>query len=247
MGYDPIQAFDSLGANTLLEILHPGSRPDGRTVFPSAWDENSLRMGDVETIWDWFLRVVNHFGDVAPFQIEENMACFVVVGWASQTINYINFQVVLSLEKTLEELYCDSSRADDLLYFRLDYDFSALGEVFSHPHPHLHFQARDAPRFCLGEIGTGNAILDYLDFLYRNFYHAKWQRWAESVVARFDHDPKHDGEFSRVESAYKQSEHESLVQNHSAYLGKIKQALRVWKDKKYPLRIDTGTCEIIGY
>jgi len=81
----------------------------------------------------------------------------------------------LVTESTIEEYYLDG---DSATYIRLDLNYETLGEPFSHPLAHIHVGDEDSPRFALDGGTSGNVVMDFLEFIYRNHAPEKWLQWA---------------------------------------------------------------------
>jgi hypothetical protein len=121
--------------------------------------------------------------DTQACTIEDNLAFFLQFAWDdNRRFTYVACQALAVIGGTIEDVYLESPDAQ-VRYVRLEYDANPLmtGSLFSHPVAHVHAQPSEAPRFAL-EIGDDCFILiDFLDFLYRNFCHAAWSRWADSI------------------------------------------------------------------
>ena len=58
-------------------------------------------------------------------------------------------------------------------------NYNTLGDPFTHPLAHVHVSDESHPRFSLDGGTSGNVIVDYLEFLYRNYVFDDWLNWAK--------------------------------------------------------------------
>ncbi len=186
-------AFSS-ALDNVLQALNPGQRPDGEAYFPSQCRGVNLRVNTGEPPAQWFKRLVDGplKGDIQACTLEPNLALFLQFGWErGPRFKYINCQALAVQRGTLEDVYSGDPNAQER-YLRLEYDADPLmlGELFSHPVVHIHGQPEEAPRFALESSGESNPVLlDFMDFLYRNFCHGTWSKWASAVWRRAAPNP----------------------------------------------------------
>lgn len=110
--------------------------------------------------------------------IEDNIAVFLKLTWKDRKrLVYANIQTIITTSN-LEDYYYLGVDAE-AQYLRLDFDYKTLGDPFSHPLAHIHVEGDLSPRFALEGGNSGNIIVDYLEFLYRNYVADKWLEWAE--------------------------------------------------------------------
>ena len=76
----PIQSF-STSVDKFLETIRSYGRPT--SCFPQNLDEQQSRRRAGESLHDWFVRLVDKFGDGEPkrYALERNLAIFALLGW----------------------------------------------------------------------------------------------------------------------------------------------------------------------
>jgi len=247
MTYDPIQPFASEGVHRLLEVLNPHGRLSGRVFYPRQFKDISSRIQDSQPIHDWFIGTLEALSDVGSCQVEEDMACFIELEWNQSNLTYVNFHVVISRPQSIGDYSCDPSRTNVLVYFRMDYSRKILGQFFTHPLPHIHIHTHDAPRFHLESMTTGNLVVDFLDFIYRNYYFPQWKDWAKRVCRKRVKLSDGEDRFDRIVEAYKDGKFVELSTDHSEYIRLAKEALREWKDAQFSLRVEQEACSLLSY
>ncbi len=237
----------SVAVDDLLQAVRPYGR--GESAFPPLLDEAGTRRNTGETLRRWFVRVVDQFcgGDPKRSAIEDNIAVFMKLSWTQRKrLIYANVQTIVAA-CDLEDYYLGVNA--EAQYLRLDFDYSTLGDPFSHPLAHLHVEGDLSPRFALDGGNAGNILVDYLEFLYRNFVPAKWIRWAErewgrefAATARVD-DVNH---FSTIIDAFETSQFQ-ILRDHAALLTRVKRTLRKRKDEAFALHMEGADREILEY
>lgn len=239
----PEEHYFSPGFRNLIVAIYP-HKAKKEAHFPFGCHQT--RCSGQETIHEWFCRIIDTQleGAVEKCAVETNMGVFAHLRYDEASIAYANIQVLVA-EADLETYYIDSRTRCS--YFRFDYDLGCLGEIFKEPHPHIHSAPEGAPRFG-PPIQHGNAVLDFFDFIYRNFHHEKWIEWA-----RFAYDRegpffgREEDIFEPIEAAFKANKHQELVSVYSKPLGHMKAACRSLKDKLFTGRIDLATAATIAY
>lgn len=237
---DEPQSF-SHGIDNLLLYLRPYVDV-GKSAFPPKLTREVAWLKDNEHILEWFVRCVDQPMDGNPerWRIEEDIACFAYVEWSKgQRLKYANIQMFRTL-MPLDEFYCravDAERLDELLqqctYLRFDYDRNTVAPMFSHPLPHIHARPKGAPRFGLPSK-TSNAVMDFLEFVYGQFYHHAWTSWARRVWIGH---PSNQGsesagiEFQRIFDAFDNQDIETL-RTETALINRM---VRVWSEAKFKL------------
>lgn len=176
--------------DNVLQAIDPRKRPANHDCFPRQCGDADLRVAPDESVRDWFARLVDGplHGDAQACTVEDNLAIFLQFAWTKDRLfRYVRCQVLAVVGGTIEDAYLGSEGAQ-LRYLRLEYDSDPLasGVLFSHPVAHIHAQPSDAPRFALESVDdnmelSNLVLLDFFDFLYRNFCHAAWSQWADSV------------------------------------------------------------------
>ncbi len=186
------------------------------------------------TIWTWRSRAL---------PVADRLAVFAIVHWRGDTLAYVNCQALVTIGGTLEDYYLDPSV--EAQYLRLDYDLGALGAMFREPSPHVHIRPDGEPRFPMTQ--TSNVIMDFFDFIYRNYFHAEWLDWAESLWRReatfrgLDVDA-----FDRVKDAFDRSRSDEL-KRWSEPLAYMKRAWRGKKDELWPYMLSADEVALLSY
>jgi len=186
-------------------------------------------------------------GDPKRTAIEDNIAVFVELSWRDRTrLIYANVQTVVAA-CDLDDYYLGLN--GDAQYLRLDFNYETLGDPFSHPLAHVHVEGELVPRFALEGGIAGNILVDYFEFLYRNFVPGKWIKWAErewgrefAATARAD-DVNH---FSTIVEAFATGQFQ-ILRDHAALLTRIKRTLRRRKDEAFSLHMEGADREILEY
>lgn len=238
-----MSAHFSPGIENVFTILK--AKSDGRSSFPHGWKLQNGRIGSTEPVRDWFIRCVDvHLGgDHGPCQVADRLAVFAVVYWRDQTLAYVNCQALVTIGGTLEDYYLDPSV--EAQYFRLDYDLDALGEMFREPSPHVHIRPDGEPRFQM--TPARNALMDFFDFIYRNYFHAEWLDWAEAQWRREAASRQLDVDaFERVREAFAGSRYGEL-KRWSEPLGFMKRAWRRQKDALWPYALPADEVALLSY
>ncbi len=175
----------SAGVANVLREIQPYGQDRGSRHFPRKWDPQAGKQGGNETLHAWYRRCVDDYlgGYPGRSAIEENFAAFVSTRWVDESkLIYVSLQAIIVRNKNLKSYYENDS--NQVQYFRLDYFASRVGEMFKEHQPHVHIAEDGAPWFPVDPTSTGNIIVDFFDFIYRNYYHDRWLDWAREVWAR---------------------------------------------------------------
>ncbi len=228
----PSQSF-STSVDKFLETI----RPYGRTssCFPQNLDDQQSRRNRGESLHAWFLRLVDEFCDGEPsrWALEGNLAVFARFGWLkAQHLSFASIQTIVTTRDL--DAYCVEQQGE-AIYLRLDFDYQTLGEPFSHPLAHIHVEGEHAPRFALDGGNSGNIIVDYLEFLYRNYHSEKWLEWVKQVwedefrksAARGEINP-----LSKILDAIRSNQFQ-ILRDLAEDVARIKRALRTKKDNLF--------------
>jgi len=206
------------------------------------------RISPREKISDWFRRIVDDQleGEVKPCVVEQNMGVFCRVIYKGDLITYANIQVIIA-DDDLENFYFDPKIKCN--YLRLDCDPNRLGEIFTHPLPHIHISESGSPRFGTDIFKSGNIVLDFFDFIYRNFYPNLWIEWAyrayqEGKRRRADNSPDI---FKPIAHAFKTNQLGILTTRYSQGLREIRNSCRSLKDSLFTKSINHQDASIILY
>lgn len=232
-----------------LLLLHPHGQSE--SCYPAHLDHDATRFNDGETVQEWFVRLVNAAcgGDPRRCAIEPNIAVFATLYWNRKTLVGANIcTLVTSCE--LEAYYVERPADCNEMYLRLDLDIHTLGEPFSHPLPHIHVLGEFSPRFSLDGGNSGNVVMDYFEFLYRNFASTKWNEWAERVWNKHYFElPNADraqNPFPRILAAFKESQIGILRQQRDNVV-RLKELLRHRKDNLFQFGMNADDRELLEY
>jgi hypothetical protein len=250
------QRFYSKGVESFLAYLEPDGRPTGGVVFPRGYNSARGRIGD-EHAEEWFCRIVREqlAGNTGPCEIESNLAAFGDVEWdnssGTRVLTYACLQVLTVGNTSLSRLVADGPTGDHAAhYFRLDYDLGALGSPFTHPMPHIHCRSGEVPRFALEWSPSGSIIVDFLDFIYRNYDHATWSSWADAVwVDQLRETEVHQmlEQFDVISAAFKTNRYHDIITLHSDVVRKMKAAWRSSRHTMYELKPDATILDAFCY
>jgi hypothetical protein len=224
----------------LLEGIAPYGRTEAR--YPAECKDHRISEG--EGAHGWFKRLIDGplEGRVERCAVEQNMAVVAHLEYAGEKITYANIQVLVA-EADLESFYCDDAIRS--WYFRLDYDLRCLGPLFKEPLPHIHCLPEGEPRFHC-PAPTGNAVVDFFDFIYRNFHPEKWRDWAHRAYAASLLQGEKDL-FEPIKAAFATNEHEALMTKYSDGLIALKRVCRNLKDDVFRHRIDPELADALSY
>lgn len=173
--------FISYGVGSLLLRLRCG--PERKNYFPNrtlgSWHAPK-RKSPAELL----LEVLKLFESENALQrdaLTERMLVLASVTWAQPSVvRSFSLQALVVDELTLLEVYRQKSVGSARVhYYRCDHHPTFLGNLFSHPTPHIHTYSDDSPRFAFP--WTGNPIASFLEFLYLNHDYDTWCEWAYEV------------------------------------------------------------------
>ncbi len=240
--------YFSPGFNTFVLSTYPWENLK-KVSFPSGC--HNLRISSQETPHNWFKRIVDEQlnGKTEPCAVEENMAVFAKLVYDNGIITYSNVQVII-VDDDLDIFYKSASPANiNARYLRLDYDLSSLGEMFTHPHPHIHVTADGVPRFDAYFSHNGNIIIDFFDFIYRNFFIDKWKEWArnasKSNMASLEN--ANSAVFDLIVDAFKANQCDVLTSKYANHIFHIKEGCRAVKEKIFPNKINPDITSVLCY
>jgi len=225
------------GVDRILHAIRPYGKSSSH--FPRTLDPNATRIEPHETAHDWYVRLVTDYcnGNPDTNAVESNIAVFMALYWQGKKrtkLRGANFStLVTSCE--LEEYFLEKPDQCEVVYFRLDFDYGTLGHPFSHPIPHFHSRGDLSPRFSFDVGDSGNVVMDYFDFLYRQFIPAKWKSWAESVWNKDYHESARDPQenpFRTIVAAFEESQF-GVLREHASSIQHLKRILRAQKDKQF--------------
>ncbi len=240
----------SPGATNILALLNPGRRPRGSSCFPRAWKNHNGkgRIGKSESIRDWFVRCVDNIleCDIQSCQSEENLAFFAVVKWTKKEVYFANCQALIVHGGSLEEFY--DGKCDDCQYHRLDLDMNQPGPLFKEPLPHIHSRPQRAPRFPGDRISADNIVVDFLEFIYRNYQYDKWMSWVRKTWEKEAGKGVDDDTLSVIAEAFETGHIIPGFNHFKEDLELLKRLLRKEKHELYPsLRIQSDILKTLNY
>lgn len=234
---------------TLLRILNPYKKSNGERHFPHQLKnrQGETKFSKSESAQQWFIRITQDIlnNDVQSCQIEENIAFLASIKWRNNLINYINFQVLITIGGNLHQ-YFNGCSAMEHQYFRLDLDYNSSGLLFKETIPHIHTLPKGRPRFFFDYRESRNILLDFLEFIYFNYKNDVWLEWAMTV---WEKNISRKYEKDTLPMILEASKTNQLIPNIEKYKKDIfdfKNALKREKEKVNPLPIDKYKLELIN-
>lgn len=237
----------SPGAETVVACLTPdNASPEGfRAFIPSGFLPADLRISDGDTLHTWFRRIVQSSDTaetIGRHAINEQFAFFGHIDWRDRQIQHCCFQALITVGGTLEEFYhTGNTRAN---YYRLDMDLSRLGDLFTHPQPHIHSNAHDAPRFPFAWNENEYILISFLEFLFLNHFHNSWLQWAEvqskTQIA--------EETFEEIVNCFLSGTIATRIDHMGQHLDRLKAALRRAKAQRIPNPMPLApACRALSY
>ena len=167
------------------------------------------------------------------------------LGWyGKKQLGYANIQTIRA-SCDLDDYYlADEAEA---IYLRLDFDYKTLGDPFSHPLAHIHIEGDLSPRFALDGGTSGNIVVDYLEFLYRDYAPETWLQWVQREWAKQFESATPDAidPLPIIVAAFTSSQFQ-ILRDYSNHIDRIKQFLRKKKDELFDLHINGDERVILG-
>lgn len=239
--------FGSPGAQAVVASMTPDNRvaAGSRILAPADVWPADLRVSDAETIHQWFRRVIgtrNVDEAIARCAVNNNFAFFGHLGWHDYRIDHCQFQALITAGSTLREFY--DVPVEQVFYYRLDVDFTALGELFSHPHPHVHAITKEAPRFPFVCGHEEFVVVSFLEFVFLNHFHNSWLEWAErNATTEISEEA-----FEEIVFAFNRGDKVQLLPGLTAQIHRLKNALRRAKREEVPGVLPLAPlCELLTY
>jgi hypothetical protein len=167
--------------------------------------------------------------------------------WLKDRLRFASVPMLIA-ECDLEQLYLDDKA--DAVYIRLDLNYETLGEPFSHPLAHIPVRDERHPRFSLDGGTSGNVIVDFLEFVYRNYLPADWLAWARrqwlaknlvGPAEEEDEDP-----FGWLVRAF-HGHQIDVLRSNAPLIANMKRALRELKDSRFGEHMDGTDREVLEY
>ncbi len=216
--------------NILATLYLPNNQRTGeRTIFiPNNCQQAAQEhINREETLHDWLLRIVGIAGNIENFIIEENIALVGEVRNTNGELTYINLQSLVTLNGSIEDFYLGQNGID-AHYFRLDLDYNSNKierRLFKEPLPHIHIIPKDEPRFPLSLTSAKTCIVDFLEFLYRNYKYDIWYAWARNEWKQQNLDIDALPFFNTIDNAFEKGQMALLCEKYSDKLLEIKKCL----------------------
>lgn len=237
------------GTDNVLLKLKPWGRPRGSVTFPSDGDILAARWHPSDmTVDDWFRRCVDTIFQGNPYNcaVADNIGLIASIRWEHKTeLVYANFQTIIVLAEDLESLYLGECLPCQ--YMRLDMDLDNLGPLFKEPLPHIHSSTRREPRFAFNMGDSGNLLMDFLEFVYKNYRYDDWIRWVGEVWRKKAPDAgEPDDPLFPIMAAF-QNGKAGVLREFEDALQRMKEYLRDAKDSAYPLRLNKEWPELLNY
>jgi hypothetical protein len=239
----------SKGLDGVLEALRPYNNQAGESSFPRHIDAGALRRGGDQSLRPWFQQICHNVCEDHPERIamEENIAVLAKLRWRKKKqLFYANIQVVVCACDLATFILDPDQKA---IYLRLDCDYETLGTPFSHPLPHIHAEGELSPRFALDGGLSENVVVDFFEFIYRQYAPDAWLRWSEKIWRdAFGPSSQRKDLFRTILDAFGDNQFQ-VLRSHSAQLARFKRALRKAKDEKigFDLRLLDSDREVLEY
>lgn len=216
--------FSSQGFQSCLWKINKS----GKSVFPSGWNARDFRLDEGQNLRTWFVDCVNECFSGQPDQccLEKNVAVFLDLVAKDNIIVKLSCQVVAVSDKLdLEDLYLDNDIVPQ--YFRLDYHPHELGPLFKEGLPHIHTGAYKEPRIPFIWCRTDNIIIEFFDFLCRNFCYENWLFWVESIWGKHLAivNSSRPNNFEKIKKAFGDGDLEVLSNKYKDEIDEIKQCI----------------------
>jgi hypothetical protein len=166
--------------HNILVSMEKGQWSSGRAFFPVEIEGEDVRVAPGQDAADWFRHCVQTYfrEDVQVCAVEDNLALLLAIFGDKKKVHSIHCQAFAVVDGTLADV--DQGIARTVRYLRLDYDNEEIGDLFSHPYPHVHAQPGDTPRFPLIPCNPRCTLIDFLEGLYLNFAHRTWMQWRRT-------------------------------------------------------------------
>ena len=176
--------------------------------------------------------------------LTERILVLASVRWAEPgVLRAFSLQGFVVEELTLLDVYrqkCTGSAR--VHYYRCDHHPTMLGELFSHPTPHIHTYGDDSPRFAFP--WTGNPIASFLEFLYLNHDYDTWCEWAYEVCC----DERKDEVFEELARLSKLGEFAQLMKEpHVGHLADLRRLLQSKRGGEMRCKLEDDAGDALSY
>jgi hypothetical protein len=235
----------------MLYSLSPRNAPAGSRSYPVGLNWIDARLKRNEPIREMFRRCVRigMKGQVGGCRIEDNLAIFAFVRWTDRTrLVQASIQAIKTEDCDLETYYAEDGRTHEETYYRLDLE-RFVGRLFTHPYPHIHSGPGEVPRYALSGWRSENAVVDFLEHVYLQSFHARWTDWAERVWAKHWMEmnrPPQANPFRPIADAAASNQYQVLEQ-YRVEIATLKSLLTARKAASFDLRCDGKRCQLLGY
>lgn len=248
------------GAQQLVHSIR--GRQDRWVTFPAGLRKHDAYRNEGEPAHVWLRRSVDEHvgGDLRLAQVEENLAMFLVLDVRKQgkllCVEYANVQALWTdgplarfIEET-EHLQCGPHACRiPHQYMRLDYDpTGALGPLLKEPQPHVHVEAEGEPRFPVAVSDAEDPVGWFLDFIYRNFFHADWEAWVEKAwTEHYRGTGRRDNPWERIKQAFTDNKIAVLEREHLDDVRALKKCVFEKRRAMFPFRVPRARCELLSH
>ena len=233
----------STGVDRFVDLIRPHGRPG--SAFPTGLAVKDAQRRSNETLQEWFVRLVDRCCGGAPRRmgLEDNLAVFANFRWDRDKLVYASMPTLVVEGCDLDQFY-RGEEAEAVCYLRLDLDYHSIGHPFSHPLPHLHVSDDRCLRFALDGGTSGNVVLDFLEFVYRNHFPDKWLDWARRQW--LGAQDGHEEPFDKVVQAFQDNQF-GVLKAYASEIRQIKRRLREAKDSLFAAHMEGADREIVEY
>jgi hypothetical protein len=237
------------GAATFFSTIAPQPGP-GKRVFPPKPRITRISIPNTEDTDSWAKReLLSDQQWLRNNVIEDNIIVDANISWDREMkIEEMSMQALVAIEGTFFETRSKQKEKLRFQYFRFDYHQGCLGNLFSEAIPHLHVRPKREPRLCLSYHLRENAIVDFIEFLYRSYRWDDWKTWAKNVweYSKYSRGSKIYS-FDSICDAFRHGRFDDLAGGMSHSVALLKKALAEEKDRITSLRINTAHCSVLNY
>jgi hypothetical protein len=129
----------------------------------------------------------------------------------------------------------------------MDFDPTALGPILKEALPHIHVVPDGEPRFGISVPASGDVVGEFVDFVYRNYFHDDWQSWARAV---WEQECQQVGKVSRfvtIADAYRTAKVRLLATELKDELVQLKSCLARERRKFFPVPAAAELCQLLSH
>jgi hypothetical protein len=180
--------FNSHGVADFLRVTKPNKNSTGSHKYPKGPWKNVNTRCEEKDLHVWFTKMVDEAATgfdspdaaIGNCELMPGLAIFAKFSWEQNILSSCSIQALIAPGNTLTEYYLDSN-SSEAHYNRLDYSIEERGSIFNHPFPHIHSQPDGPPRFPFPISSESFPPLDFIEFIFLNYYHEEWQKWIETI------------------------------------------------------------------